>query len=193
MSLAKSKSLQLLEILFVVLFFSSCSSGYTPKPMGYFRIDLHEKEYANSENNVPYSFEYPSNIAKIVPHKKNPLWVDVVYPEYNARIYCSYMPIQDNLYDISEDSREFVYKHAIKADAITQQPFENADTHVYGVLYEIKGNAASSIQFTLTDSTNHYFRAALYFNNKPNNDSIAPVLAYIREDIVRMMETMEWK
>lgn len=168
-------------------------TNYTPKPMGYFRIALMEKEYAYTQANMPYTFEYPTNVARIRLHKNNPLWMNIEYPTYNAKIHCSYLPIKDNFYEISEDTRAFVYKHSVKADAITQQVFENDEAKVYGVLYEIKGNVASSLQFTLTDSTTHYFRGAVYFNNRPNNDSIAPVLSYIREDVVRMMETMQWK
>ena len=63
---------------------------------------------------------------------------------------------------------------------------------MYGILYQIKGNAASQVQFLLTDSVKHFLRGALYFNNRPNKDSIAPVANYITEDIVRLMETAEW-
>lgn len=182
-----------ITLLFVLLVFLEGCTDYTPRPRGYFRIELKKKEYAVSQIQAPYQFEYPENIAKIVPHKGGDYWIDIVYPGYNAKIYCSYKAIHNNFYEISEDSRAFVYKHAIKADAITQQPFENKNLNMYGILYEIKGNTASSVQFILTDSTKHFFRGALYFNNRPNKDSIAPVVSYIKEDIVRIMETMKWK
>jgi gliding motility-associated lipoprotein GldD len=191
----KNRISNLTYLLLVVCGFVlvACTSNYTPKPMGYFRINLIEKEYTYTNASVPYTFEYPSNIATIRPHRNNPLWIDVAYPIYNAKIHCSYLPIKGNFYEISEDTRAFVYKHSVKANAITQQVFENDEAKVYGVLYEIKGNVASSLQFTLTDSIQHYFRGAVYFNNRPNNDSIAPVLSYIREDVVRIMETLKWK
>ena len=50
-------------------------------------------------------------------------------------------------------------------------------------MYEITGNAASHIQFHITDSTNNFIKGSLYFYAKPNYDSILPAVAYIKEDI----------
>ena len=182
-----------LSCFFVLL--CGCSENI-PKPRGYFRIDLPEKSYETfSVPGYPYAFEY-ANIAKVVPKEGNPndpFWIDITYPQFNARIYGSYKKVENNFQEIAEDSRTFVYKHTIKADAITEQPYENEERKVYGILYELKGNTASGIQFILTDSTRHFFRGALYFNVSPNKDSIAPVAAFIREDIIRLIETLEWK
>ncbi len=182
----------LLEACVTALLFTSCIN-YTPKPMGYFRIDLKDKIYDTVKIDDPIVFEYPSNVARVVQHKGEEEFFDIVYPQYNARIYCSYKNINGNFYEISEDSRKFVYKHVVKADAISEQPYENPEKNMYGILYEIKGNAASQVQFLLTDSVKHFLRGALYFNNRPNKDSIAPVAEYITEDIMRIMETAEWK
>lgn len=177
--------------LAVAFTLASCTT-YTPKPVGYFRIELDNKVYDTARIKEPVTFEYPSNVSRIV-QKSGDDFFDIVYPKYNARIYCSYKDIENNFYEISEDSRNFVYKHVIKADAITEQPFENHEREIYGLLYQIKGNAASQVQFLLTDSVKHFLRGALYFNNRPNKDSIAPVAEYITEDIVRIMETAEWR
>ena len=92
-----------------------------------------------------------------------------------------------------EDSRKLAYKHSIKADAIGERFFQNDEHHVYGILYEIKGNAASPLQFAITDSTRHFLRGALYFNSIPNKDSLAPVIDFIKEDMMQLMETVSWK
>lgn len=185
------KTSKILLAVLVVAVLASCTT-YTPKPRGYFRIELTPKSYDTAHIKEPVKFEYPKNVAVIVPKAGDDDFFDIVYPNYNARIYCSYKSIDGNFYEISEDSRNFVYKHVIKADAITEQPFENPDKKMYGILYQIKGNAASQVQFLLTDSVRHFLRGALYFNNRPNKDSIAPVADYITEDIVRLMETAEW-
>ena len=179
-------------LLFLLL--SGCSE-YIPKPRGYFRIDLPEKTYITfNEPAYPYTFEY-ANIAKVIPKgaARDSFWIDIVYPQFNARIYSSYKKVVNNFREISEDSRSFVYKHTIKADAITEQSYVDAERKVYGILYELKGNTASGIQFILTDSVHNFFRGALYFNVSPNKDSISPVSAFIREDIIRLMETLEWQ
>ncbi|MCQ2350720.1 MAG: gliding motility lipoprotein GldD [Paludibacteraceae bacterium] len=182
----------LITAMFLALILVSCNSN-TPKPRGYFRIALDEKTYDTVNLQEPVSFEYPSNVARIVYHRAEEEFFDIEYPKYNARIYCSYKDIDGNFYAISEDSRNFVYKHVIKADAISEQPFEAPERSMYGILYLIKGNTASQVQFLLTDSVKHFLRGALYFNNRPNKDSIAPVADYITDDIVRLMETAEWK
>lgn len=92
-----------------------------------------------------------------------------------------------------EDSREFVYKHTVKADAIKETFYEDYDKHVYGILYDIKGDAASSVQFFITDSTKHFIRGALYFEVRPNKDSLNPVIDFIRQDVVHMFESIKWE
>lgn len=181
-------------IAFLVGIFSlSSCQHYTPKPRSYFRIHLADKTYQRSDSTRAYSFEYPKNIAYIQKNSKDTAWFDVVYPTYNARIYFSYKEINNNFQEIAEDSRNFVYKHAFKADAIIENPYEDSDKNVYGMLYEIKGNTASSVQFLATDSTHHFLRGALYFNNHPNKDSLAPVISYISDDIRHIMETLRWE
>jgi gliding motility-associated lipoprotein GldD len=92
-----------------------------------------------------------------------------------------------------EDSRELAYKHTIKAESINEKIFLKPGRNVYGMLYEIEGNTASSVQFYLTDSTKHFLRGALYFNIQPNKDSLAPVINFVKEDIKILMETFKWK
>lgn len=179
----------------MVLTMLSCGES-VPKPRGYFRIELPEKEYVSYDQEFPCRFDYPNNVALVGVKgvEKDSAWMDVVYPKLNAKIYCTYRRLNGNFQQMSEDSRRLVYKpHTVKADAITEQVYLNDEHKVYGVLYELKGNTASNIQFVLSDSTTHFLRGALYFNENPNKDSIAPVVDYVREDIIRMVETLEWK
>lgn len=180
-------------VLYLGLMGLASCQHYTPKPRSYFRIHLADKTYQRSDSTRAYSFEYPKNIAYIQKNSKDTSWFDVVYPTYNARIYFSYKEINNNFQEIAEDSRNFVYKHAFKADAIVENQYYDSAKNVYGILYEIKGNTASSVQFLATDSTQHFLRGALYFNNHPNKDSLAPVISYISDDIRHIMETLRWE
>ncbi|RLD62818.1 MAG: gliding motility lipoprotein GldD [Bacteroidetes bacterium] len=185
------------KILFIIiaLLFFSCQHDYTPKPSGYMRIDFPKKEYQHYLNNSPYSFDFPK-YAKIVKDKEKnaePFWINIVFPKLNGKIYVSYKEINNNLSEYIEDSRKFAYKHTVKADAINEKFYSNKQKKVYGILYDIKGNTASNIQFFLTDSTKHFVRGALYFNTKPNKDSLAPVVNFIKTDILKLIETFEWE
>lgn len=85
-------------------------------------------------------------------------------------------------------------KHIPKADAIEDSLVYRPEAHVYGLLYDIEGSkAASSCQFFVTDSSSHFLRGALYFNTSPNNDSLSPVIGFIRKDILHLLETFRWK
>jgi len=173
----------------------ACGKSYTPKPYGYFRVDLPENSYHNFNSALtPYSFDI-SNLAKVTIHNdaEKKFWIDIVYPGLNATIYCSYFIINHNLQQLSENSRKFVYDHSIKADGISERVYSNTEEKVYGILYELKGNTASTAQFVLTDSVKHFLRGALYFENVPNKDSIAPMADFVKKDIERLMESFRWK
>ncbi len=173
----------------------SCTKIAVPRPYGYFRVDLPPHSYRMVDTlNLPYRFDLPLN-AKLISRdsKDGKFWVDVFYPNLNASVYCSYKPVNGNLIDLLEDTRKIVYKHSIRADGIAEKVYDHNENNVHGILYDLKGNTASAVQFVLTDSVKHFFRGALYFNNVPNKDSIGPMSEYIREDIIHLMESFEWK
>ncbi|MFW5766783.1 MAG: gliding motility lipoprotein GldD [Bacteroidota bacterium] len=164
-----------------------------PKPKGYFRIDLPKKNYIRYEGECPYHFDYPE-YAIIFPGKEeNPCWLNIHFPLQDATIYLTYKSVDGDLHSMTEDSRELAYKHTTKAEAINETSFTNEENDVYGIMYDLRGNVASALQFHLTDSTNHFIRGSLYFNTKPNKDSVAPVLRFIRKDVVQLIESTEWK
>lgn len=184
-----------LFILSIVIFSAGCNNDVIPRPYGYFRVDLPPHSYENFDSTgLPYSFDI-NKIAAIRPRVKSgeEYWIDILYPSLNAAVYCSYKPVHSDLFNLLEDTRKIVYKHTIRADAIDEKLFQNRGRNTYGILYDLKGNTASQLQFVITDSTKNFFRAALYFNNVPNKDSIAPMAEYIRKDMIRMMESFQWK
>jgi gliding motility-associated lipoprotein GldD len=178
----------------VLLFSTGCKKKYTPKPRGYFRIDLPEKQYKDLTGDYPYTFKYPEH-SIITQNKstKEKYWINIEYPNLGGKIHVSYKKIEGNLDKILDDTRKLAYKHTVKAEAINEKVFLRPEKDVYGILYEIEGNAASSVQFFLTDSINHYLRGALYFNCKPDKDSLSPVINFVKEDIIVLMESLEWK
>ncbi len=182
-------------LLLLMLLALACQRSYTPKPRGFLRIDFPAKEYVLFDSVCPYTFEYPS-YGKIVPdtdYMTEPCWINIDFPDFDGIIHISYKEVNQNLNDFIEDSRALTYKHTIKADAIKETVYSNPELEVHGILYDIKGNAASSIQFYLTDSNAHFLRASLYFNVQPDKDSLAPVISFFREDIIHLVESFAWK
>ncbi len=185
-----------------VLFFGSCSSSSVPKPYGYFRITTPDTAYTPFSLSLgegrgevfPYSFALSQN-AVVLPRTEpgEQYWVNLYYPALDATIHCSYKPVRNNLRELTNDALEFVYRNASFASAIPEREYAHPEAKVYGVLFDLEGNTASSCQFFVTDSTRHFFRASVYCNCPPNADSLAPVYDYLRTDIVKMVETFEWR
>jgi gliding motility-associated lipoprotein GldD len=176
---------------------SSCSNNpYTPKPRGYFRIDLPEKRYVLLDTTFPYSFEYPT-YASIHPDLHSPnekYWINLDFEPFRATLYLSYKNVEGNLISYLEDAHTLVTKHIPKADAIYDSLIVDRQRNVFGLTYKIEGSgAASPYQFFLTDSTAHFLRGALYFNVVPNNDSLQPIIDFIEKDIEHLVETLQWK
>ncbi len=182
-------------ILLLLISMLSCDRSFTPKPTGFARIDYPEKSYKLYTEQAFYQFEIPSYAHVEVDHSRTtePGWVNVVIPQFNGKIHLSYKPVRDNLGDYITDSRTLVYKHTVKAEGIEESPFMHPDQRQFGMVYDLKGDVASAIQFFVTDSTNHFLRGSLYFNCRPNRDSLNPVIEFLREDIIHMIETTSWK
>lgn len=172
----------------------SCNE-YTPKPSAYQRIDRAEIEYLKFENK-DFSFTYPSDaqIKKQMAEKNNEFWFNLQYPQYGAIIYCSYLSVKkENINKVLDDSYQLAYSHASKANGISQSQFTNQENHTSGIIYDIDGKVAVPIQFYVTDGVSNFLRGSLYFNNVVDQDSVAPIIHFLRNDIVHIMETVEWK
>lgn len=181
-------------IAVIVVFFSCNDDNYVPKPLGYSRIDFPEKEYKTIDENMPYSFSIPvySVFEKIANEKTGENWANININQLKATINITYWEINNNKEYLFEDARSMVYKHSKRAEFIRETPFKNEQNNVYGVLYELGGNSASNIQFVLTDSSKHFLRGALYFMSRPNADSLAPSVAFVKKDILELMESCKW-
>lgn len=180
---------------------TACNSDYVQKPRGYFKIPLPKKQYqVFNKPGFPYSFEYPvyANIVKdslfFGQKAENPYWINIVFPQFNGKIYISYKEIGKNKFDsLVNDAFTLSYKqHTYKASAIESKQFSTSNG-VSGVYFTLKGNAATSNQFFATDSVKHFLRGALYFYATPNADSLQPVTDFLRKDMQHLIATLQWK
>ena len=179
----------------MVLLGMACDRSYTPKPTGYVRIDYPEKTYRLYDDQEFYQFEIPTYAVVKIDNGRDAEagWVNLEIPSLNGTIHLSYKPVKDNLIDYITDSRDLVYKHTVKAQGIEDTPFIHSEEKRFGLIYDLKGDVASAVQFFVTDSTNHFLRGSLYLNCRPNSDSLRPVIEFLREDIIHMIETTSWK
>ncbi|MDO1502391.1 gliding motility lipoprotein GldD [Winogradskyella maritima] len=181
-----------------LLFVFSCGDDPVPKPSAYLRLDYPTPKYQRTSIDAPFTFEknQESNPITEVKSKNGGTSFDVTiqYPKLKGTIYLTYKKVNDsNLIDLLRDAQTLTQKHTLKADAIDGNLFENNEKRVYGMFYEVGGNAASQSQFYATDSINHFLSGSLYFYAKPNYDSIYPAAVYLKNDIRRIMESLEWE
>ncbi|WP_375419145.1 gliding motility lipoprotein GldD [uncultured Hymenobacter sp.] len=186
-------------LLTPLLLLAGCSSApdYTPKPKGYNRIDLPPPRYRQLAPGHPYSFEY-SRYAKVLrdsSYLAQPHWLNVYYPDLHANVQITYMDVQRNrkLYNkMMEDARKLTGKHQIKATAIDERIMRTPNG-MRASVFELQGEVPSQFQFYTTDSTKHFFRGALYFRTATDNDSLAPVIEYVKRDMVQMLNTLKYQ
>lgn len=169
----------------------SCSGDVVPKPYGELRLEYPKANYQTFHSECPFTFQY-SDFTRI-DNGKQPCWYYINYPKMNAKIFITYFPIKNDFDLHIKEAEKMVYEHTIKASAIETKSFEYPEKKVFGNFYELKGHSASNIQFYATDSTKHFITANLYFNTRPKPDSLAPAIDYIKKDMLRMIDTFEWK
>ena len=190
----KTQSL-IYSAIIVCILITGCDEPSIPHQRGYLRIELPAHTYSEfNPADCPFRFEI-SALAEAVRDTNGlaeSCWWFINYPKLNGKIYISYKPVANDLNRFTEDAHTLVYKHTQRANAINENLISN-EFHASGILYEIGGDAASSIQFYMTDSAKHFLRGALYFNTAPNSDSLAPSIQYIHADIVHMLATLRWK
>jgi gliding motility-associated lipoprotein GldD len=190
--------------LFLTAFLWAACEGYTPvpKPRAYPRVVYPDKIYRPFDAGYcPFLFEMPAyaTIEKDTSYfderPKNECWFNLDVPQLNAKIYCSYYPVSNrkNFDELVSDAFSITNKHNIRASYIEEIPVHRPDNRVYGVVFHVEGAAASSYQFFLTDSTRHFLRGALYFHAQTKPDSLAPVVAFMKKDLEKLVQTLAWK
>jgi gliding motility-associated lipoprotein GldD len=177
-------------ILILILPLAGCESVQQPKPKAQLRLQYPQPKYKSTPDNFPFDFEYNNwvqlkGITKTAPH--------LYYPKMKATLYLSYEPVENNIYALLNDAYQLPGKHMVKAEEIPERVFVAPERRVYGTLFTVVGNAASQLQFFLTDSTDHFLMGSLYFYSRPNYDSIMPAAKYVERDVMHLMETLRWK
>jgi gliding motility-associated lipoprotein GldD len=193
-----------LAILFLTLnfFLSSCQSeedSFIPKPYGYFRIELPEQSYTKLEGYFPYSFEH-SKYAKVVKNTSQnaeEYWITLKYePTSVAEIHITYKEVKNEpklFMEYVNDAHKITFNeiNTARSSAI-DQVIDSKNGN--GIVFTIsEGEVPTVFNYWVSDSSTHFLRAAMYVPTSSQNDSLAPILKYTKEDMMHMLETFEWK
>jgi len=186
--------------LMLILFSCQQEAVYTPKPRAYPKVEYLEKRYQMfDESFCAFSFDYPTyaRVEQDLGKKEetgSDCWFDLNFSGFNGRIHCTYYEIGESksYEELKQDAFELADYHNKKANYIDELRINRPEQNVTGFVFAIEGPAATPIQFYLTDEENHFFRGALYFNTAVRPDSIAPIYEFIREDVLKLIESFSW-
>lgn len=192
----KSMIRKVFQISFISLFLFACESDFTPKRKGYNRIDLPQQKYDTLENKYSYSF-LVSEEAEVRQHSSpyaTKDWIDIEYYDFNADVQITYIPIENKemFQSLINDAYKLTSKHQIKATAIDRVEMVTDMGHA-ATIFELEGEVPSQMQFYVTDSSKNFLRGALYFKTATKNDSLAPVIDFIKKDALVLINSLEWK
>lgn len=177
-------------LLSLMALMTACDSVQQPKPKAQLRLEYPEPNYKQVPDVYRFDFEYNDLVQLKRIAKKAP---DLYYPKMKATLYLSYVELENNIDSLLNDAYQLPGKHMIKAEEIPERVFIAPEKRVYGTLFTVVGNAASQLQFFLTDSIDHFLMGSLYFYSRPNYDSIMPAAKYVERDVMHLMETLSWK
>jgi gliding motility-associated lipoprotein GldD len=170
-----------------------CSPTPTPKPFGYLHIEAPEAAYHPIvADSLPFTFHI-SGAAELHcftdtgghPH------IHIVYPSYKATFFCAFLDHPAQLRQTEADCRQLVALHAV--ERFSEHTFSNDEASVHANLFLLHGNSPTPIRFHLTDSISRLFHGALLYDAPPNADSLAPVTAFLTEDVIQLIQSFRWR
>ena len=179
----------LIKLILLIMFFSCIEKPMKPKPKSMLNLNYPNPSYILKNSKCPYSIKINNYSNFISLNRCNDR---ISYPNLKGTIYITYKRVNNNLDSLLSDAYSMPLKHVKRSTRIPEKVFINRTKKTYGSIFQIIGNAASQVQFFLTDSLNHFIFGALYFNKKPNYDSIMPSINYIGNDISKLMESLKW-
>ena len=187
-----------ITLFLITISFFSCGDDPLPKPKAYLSLEYPEAKYIKTKSELPFSFEKNGFVTQITNKRlegsEESYGMNIEYSKLKGTIYLTYKKIEnrEDLIRFLRDAQNFTQEHTKKADEIAEQVYEDTLRKVYGMFYEVGGNAASQSQFYVTDSVKHFLIGSLYFYAKPNYDSILPAAEYLKKYIKKIMEPVEW-
>ena len=178
--------------LFICLW--GCKDDHTtPRPRAYPRVEYPKQELQPfSQTDCPFSFQFPT-YAEVQQKEDHTCWFDISMPVFKAKLHCSYLPVEDRAHfdDMVNDTYTIAAKINERSNYMAESRIKNVNG-VGGLMLKFTGPAASPLHFFLSDTTQHFFKASLYFESKVKPDSLAPIIEFVESDINKMIESFRW-
>ena len=183
-------------LAYLMLLCLACESNWLPKPPGYNRIELPRHEYQRLEQGYPYQLDFSTH-SRVEADSFNldeKEWINLNYKEFGAKVHLTYKKIDQStdFKTLSNDAFNLTAKHQIKAYGIEEAILLTPNGYV-AVVAELSGEVPTQFQFFVTDSTSNFLRGAVYFNSALKNDSLAPIIEYIKLDMAHLINSVNFE
>lgn len=190
-------------IILALLIVSSCQDEKvaTPRPKQYPRIIWPDNHMVTQELpqcqfrlNVPAYAEIVQKKQDSDQAQQHPCWFDIRMSVFSATMYCSYYRIDKlNTYSkLVDDAYTMVSKHNVKANSRDEIAIQTTQGSK-GIIFKIAGPVATPYQFFLSDTSSHFIRGSLYFDNKLDQDSMDMIKDLLIEDMNNVVGSIQWK
>ena len=179
-----------MRIIFLALFVFSCNNNVNlPKQRAYFAPELEIPTYKKISLDCNYSFNINSQAS--INNIKNCNY-EIYYKNLNAKIFINQIVLSNSIERAVNTFNQKINENSRLSDQIIQSDYFNIDNETYSKLYSFVGNSPSNIQFYVTNQTDKFLTGSLFFETKPNYDSLFPYIDYIRNDIKKMVDSFRW-
>lgn len=188
--------LKLIVLSLLTLFIMGCSGGsFVPKPRGLNHIELPPVGYQEfNMDSIPYSFSYSKN-AKIASKNGSRNEQIIEYTELGAKVWLTHFPIKNNedtLDALMYTTYKLLQKNNVKAESIDADSIKTKSGNT-AMIFNLSGEVPTQFQFFMHDNTTNFLRGALYFETAKKNDSLAPIIEYVKKDVEELINTLEWR
>ncbi len=184
-----------LILLGVVAGCMACTVEYTPKPCGYFRIEPPIATYRDtSVCGLPFSFRLSGQaVVKEVESDSAQHWFYITYPALNANLYCGYLSgTKEALVEAYVEFLRTPDRLANAKQSARTPEWSLTEENLYGELFCDNNNLASPMQFVVFGDSSKMLRGMLFYDCALNADSLAPVNAYLKQDIIELLKSFMW-
>ncbi len=188
----------LLLVIAALAGYSIITPDYLPKPYGHPYIPLPAHTYVPLPGDLPYRFEISAHATvrrDPVYATSEPYWITIYYQAFKAEVQITYKPVKADkqlLRSYIEDCYKLCMKHQVRASAIDSDILQ-FPTGVTATFMTLQGQVSSPFQFYTTDGVEHFLRGVVYFSTSQENDYLAPIIQFIKEDIIHLLHTLRWK
>jgi gliding motility-associated lipoprotein GldD len=112
--------------------------------------------------------------------------------EFKSTIFISFLKINNNFNLIKSDFNIKINENSKNAFVVNTSEYSDPKKRVFAKYFSFKGNTPANTHFFITDSVSSFLTGSLYFESKPNYDSLIPYINYTNNDIRKMIQSFKW-